>query len=225
MAIILENINGAMPLQFILSVYGTKENRNVNQGYVEYIPIEDGKPADPRPLSIENLDTLHNYLINRKSGSTQLYGAIPRQLLFMKPELGYYVWTVPAMKRRAYFDGKPNRFVHYPNMLFVADGTDLSLFCYKGKLTDKTEIYSAPLWNVDHKGLLCLGNVKLNNVKKASTYAELLQAWEDVLFLSRYSHGYGHIEKLFIDAIKMKRMPWKLIKKHCSKRKLKSFLS
>jgi PRTRC genetic system protein B len=91
----------------------------------------------------------------------------------------------------------PNGEYHIPGLVWQVKGESLSLFAYKTKrLTAGAQLHSAPFFNVDSKnGNVCLGNAELkqpewlvSHVEPKLTYQMFTKHWEDMFFLSEFSH-------------------------------------
>ncbi len=123
-------------------------------------------------------------------------GKIPGNLLFADTRKGSekYVWSNPPGKRVMYFVpglGIENGQYHIPGILYVVKEHTLAVYAYKdGKLSDDTELFAAPFFNVS-KESVCLGSSKLKKPANP-TYAELLEYWEKRFWLTEFSHLGSH---------------------------------
>ena len=61
--------------------------------------------------------------------------------------------------------------------------------CKDKKLTEKTELYAAPFFNVTGASV-CLGSAKIEKPKDL-TYTNLLEYWEKKFWLTEFSHLGG----------------------------------
>jgi PRTRC genetic system protein B len=214
--IAVSNINETLPLKGIMLLYNGSRN-NENQCYVEYQPVQNGKPEAPVPLSLTSLENLYTYMVGRKMGHGQMAGVIPDRLIYMNPTLNVYVWKVAGGKR----DVKMARgtslrkgWINYPPMIFMVNGENLSIYIYKGRLGSASKLHPAPYFNVYDDGSVCLGTVKLTAVNSAVTYTEFIDAWESIFFNSKYSHGIGDNHKIMKGLINSrKQFPWKKLAK------------
>lgn len=207
----IASINDVIPLKGLMMLYGNGET-----SYVEWRVYNerDRKLEVGAPLSMDNLEALYAYMVGRKMGAGQLAGLIPKALIYMNPSLNIYVWAVSGGKRDVQLTkgaGLRKGWIKYPPMVFVVNGNTLSIFCYNKTMT---KLYPAPFYNIYDDGSVCLGTVKLNSVKAAKTYAEYLNAWENLFFNSKYSHGIGDKMGIMKSLINNpKPFPWKKVAK------------
>mgnify|MGYP001810666901 FL=1 len=77
-------------------------------------------------------------------------------------------------------------------MIYVSDGYDLYVYALASdeRPSEKSKLYKAPFFNVNDSSDVCLGNAK---VKKPAelTYSNLMKYWEDLFWLSEFSHVNG----------------------------------
>lgn len=67
----------------------------------------------------------------------------------------------------------------------MAGGSSLSIYAYKDKkLTEKTELYAAPFFNVTGANV-CLGSAKIDKPRDL-TYKNLLEYWEKKFWLTEF---------------------------------------
>ena len=115
-----------------------------------------------------------------------------------------------------------------PGIIYEAGENRLNIYAYKDKeLTDKTELYAAPFFNVTGASV-CLGSAKIEKPKDL-TYMNLLEYWEKKFWLTEFSHlgGGGNPTKsnLVLVTKAAKDKPFKLEElKPLNKLKLKDIL-
>ncbi len=121
-----------------------------------------------------------------------------------------------------------NAEYHLPGIIYEAGENRLNIYAYKDKeLTDKTELYAAPFFNVTGASV-CLGSAKIEKPKDL-TYMNLLEYWEKKFWLTEFSHlgGGGNPTKsnLVLVTKAAKDKPFKLEElKPLNKLKLKDIL-
>ena len=206
----IASINDTLPLKGLMMLYGQGDDV-----YVEWKNVDkDQKMSAGVPLSIDSLEALYTYMVNRKMGSGQLAGTISKNVIYMNPALNVYVWTVPGGKREvklARGAGLRKGWIKYPPMVFAVNGKTLSIFVYS---TSMSKLYPAPFYNIYDDGSVCLGTVRLTSVNNAKTYAEYTSAWENLFFNSKYSHGIGDTMKIMKGLINSRKtFPWKKVSK------------
>ena len=104
-----------------------------------------------------------------------------------------YVWYNPPRKRMMFFKESlkvENAEYNLPGIIYETNGNSLNVYACKGKvLTDETELYAAPFFNVTGASV-CLGSAKIEKPKDL-TYENLLEYWEKKFWLTEFSHLGG----------------------------------
>ena len=180
-----------------LIVYAQENNShsmNDNSYFIEVRDIdESGRMGEGRPVTVEFM----NELVRRysESHSTTPYGRIPSNLLWCEPRKGSekYIWYNHPQRRMMFFKETlkiENAEYHLPGIIYEAGENRLNIYAYKDKeLTDKTELYAAPFFNVTGASV-CLGSAKIEKPKDL-TYMNLLEYWEKKFWLTEFSHLGG----------------------------------
>ena len=176
-----------------LIAYTCNEGYN-NSYYLECRKInKDGLMGAAKPVSLKFVQSLiENF---SASASSIPHGEIPEGLLYADVRKEKYVWYLPPCQKYLYFKSDlniPNGKYCLPGLVWSIERNSLSLFAYKAKrLTLKTQLYSAPFFNVNSKdGNVCFGNASLKPPENL-TFNNLLKFWEDKFFLSEFSHILG----------------------------------
>lgn len=180
-----------------LIVYAQEKNShsmNDDSYFVEVRNIdESGRMGEGRPVTVEFMNELvRGY---SESHSSTLYGRIPSNLLWCDPRKGSekYIWYNPPRTRMMFFKEAlkiENAEYHLPGIIYEAGENRLNIYAYKDKeLTDKTELYAAPFFNVTGASV-CLGSAKIEKPKDL-TYTNLLEYWEKKFWLTEFSHLGG----------------------------------
>jgi len=204
-----------------LQVYRT-ENKVSGFGeyYIESHDINDqGQVMQGKPLLQETLQGIVDVFFDERKNTAKITGMLPENLLsFTYMPGGNYrmVWYRPAEIRVIHFAaslriGTAKAWV--PAMVYVAESRTLSVFALKANTRPKetTKLCYAPFFNVNDSGSVCLGNA---NVKKPKdkTYQNLMQYWEDLFWLSEFTHVNGGDSKT---TTKLKPLWTKIIKSKC----------
>ena len=152
-----------------------------------------GKMGEGHPVTVEFMNELvRNY--SETHGSTP-YGRLPSNLLYADSRKGSekYIWYNPPQKRMMYFVSGleiENAEYNLPGIIYETNGNSLNVYACKGKvLTDETELYTAPFFNVTGASV-CLGSAKIEKPKNL-TYENLLEYWEKKFWLTEFSHLGG----------------------------------
>lgn len=180
-----------------LIVYAQENNShsmNNNSYFIEVRDIdESGRMGEGRPVTVEFMNELvRGY---SESHSITPYGRIPSNLLWCDPRKGSekYIWYNPPQKRMMFFNDIlkiENAKYNLPGIIYEAGESRLNVYAYKDKeLTDKTELYAAPFFNVTGANV-CLGSAKIEKPKDL-TYMNLLEYWEKKFWLTEFSHLGG----------------------------------
>jgi len=165
-----------------------------NSGYfLELRPINShGVMGEAIPVTYKFINKLTDQFSEAYSGTPA--GAIPGNLLFANTKRGSekYIWYNPPCKRMMYFVpqlGIENAEYHLPGIVYIASETGLMIYAYKGKISEKAELFNAPFFNCSN-GNICLG---VANIKKPANpgYHELMEYWERKFWLTEFSHLGG----------------------------------
>lgn len=155
------------PRAALIAYSGEKDNSYAsdNSYFVEIRDIDDnGMMGEGRPVTVDFMNELvRGY---SESHSTTPYGRIPPNMLWCDPRKGSerYIWYNSPQKRMMFFKESlqvENAKYNLPGVIYVAGGSSLSIYAYKDKkLTEKTELYAAPFFNVTGANV-CLGSAKI----------------------------------------------------------------
>lgn len=179
-----------------LIAYSDEDESHVHDNgyFIELREIDgNGMMGEGRPVTVEFMNGLVRGYSERHS--TTPYGRIPSNMLWCDPRKGCekYVWYNPPRKRMMFFRESlqvENAEYNLPGIIYAAGGGSLNVYAYKDKkLTEKTELYAAPFFNVTGAGV-CLGSAKIDKPKDL-TYTNLLEYWEKQFWLTEFSHLGG----------------------------------
>ena len=119
-------------------------------------------------------------------------------ILAYNPTANVMVWYRKSVKR-AFFTKldngeKAQGVVTWPALVFRADDKGLRVFALPNNKRPEpnTELYTAPLWNIDNQGRLCFGTASQPD-KIAPEYAK---TWEDAVYNTRFTHANGSKPRL-----------------------------
>lgn len=187
-----KEINDILHPSVALIAYASREGQSF---FIEAREIdESGMMGEGRPVTVEFMTELVRGYSERHS--TTPYGRIPSNLLWCDPRKGSekYIWYNPPGKRMMFFKEAlkiENAECHLPGIIYVAEDSHLNIYAYKDKqLTEKTELYAAPFFNVTGASV-CLGSAKIEKPKDL-TYDRLLEYWERKFWLTEFSHLGGN---------------------------------
>ena len=174
-----------------LIAYSGEDDSYDDNYFIEVRDIdENGMMSEGRPVTVEFMNELVRGYSERHS--TTPYGRIPSNMLWCDPRKGSekYVWYNPPQKRMMFFRESlkiANAEYNLPGLIYVAGESWLNIYAYKDKkLTEKTELYAAPFFNVTGASV-CLGSAKIEKPKDL-TYTNLLEYWEKKFWLTEFSH-------------------------------------
>lgn len=159
---------------------------------------ESGRIMEGKPLLQETLQSMVDVFFDENQNRSSITGLLPEGLLYYQPlPGGYYkmIWHRPAEVRFLHFSGHlkiSSGQSWVPPMIYLVDRKELSVFCVKTNSRPKeaTKLFRAPFHNVGDSGSVCLGSA---TVKKPSekTFDSTLKYWEDLFWLSEFSHLNG----------------------------------
>lgn len=200
-----------------LSIVVYKSDRDY---YLESHDInEQGQVMGGKPLLQETIQEIVDVFFDEKKNTANIKGLIPENMLcFTLLPGGNYkmVWYRPAELRVMHFapqlkitTGK----TWVPAMIYVVIGRGLSVFASRAnsRPIETTKIFRAPFHNVSEDGKVCLGNARVKKPKE-KTYAALMKYWEDLFWLSEFSHFNGSDKpvKTDLDAVWKKLLNGKM---------------
>lgn len=180
-----------------LAVMVYKDDRN--DYYLESHTVdEQGNIMEGKPLLQETLNDIVDVFFDEKKNMTQVKGMVPENLLeFDLLPGGNYrmIWYRPAEIKFMHFDPQlkiKSAQSWVPAMVYCVERNDLSIYALKTNTRPKeiTKIFRAPFHNTSNDGSVCLGDAR---VKKPTekTYLSLMKYWEDLFWLSEFTHLNG----------------------------------
>ncbi len=159
---------------------------------------KDGQLMAGKPLLQDTIQSVVDVFFDEKKNMASVKGLIPDNLLsFSLLPGGNYkmAWYRPAEIRVMHFAPAlklKTAKVWVPATLYIADRKQLRVHALKANTRPKESaaIFRAPYHNVGSEGAVCLGNA---NVKKPKdmTYESLMKYWEDLFWLSEFTHFNG----------------------------------
>lgn len=159
---------------------------------------EAGNILAGKPLQQETINEMVDVFFDERKASAEVKGLIPANLLsfsvlpggnykmvWYRPEEIRVVQHVKALKI-------PTNNCWVPATLYAVERNQLDVFALNSnnRPEEKTQIYLPPFFNVSNTGDVCLGDA---NVKKPTekTYINLMKYWEDLFWLSEFTHENG----------------------------------
>lgn len=179
--------------ELAIMVYKSKIKENF---YLESHSVnEDGSINAGKPLLQETLQEIVDVFFDERQNMANIKGMLPENLLsFNLLPGGNYkmVWYRPAEIRVMHTAVQlklPVNKTWVPAMIYLADKKNLNIFALKSNTRPKetTKLFKAPFFNVNNIGTVCLGNAQVKKPKD-KTYTSLMQYWEDLFWLSEFSH-------------------------------------
>jgi len=192
-----EILLGKYSPQLAMIVY---KNNDKSEYYLESHKINDkGQLLEGKPLLQDTVQGMIDIFFDERQNQVQINGVIPENLLsFELKHSGNYtmIWYQPAEVRVLHFAPElklKTGEMWVPAMVYVANKNGLDVYAIKSnsRPSEKTILFRAPYFNVSDSGSVCLGNA---NVKKPAktTYAALQKYWEDLFWLSEFTHVNGN---------------------------------
>jgi len=181
------------------STHTVEDGPDWDGAYLEsHVINSDGALLEGKPLKQDTLDALVDVFFDERKERVNFSGIYPESLLsFSEMYGGTYnmLWYSPAQIRPIFF----NKGLHItsgkawvPNVLFRVKQDTLYVFALADgtRPTNETALFHAPFHNVDERGAVCLGSAKAQKPKD-KTFASLIKYWEDLFWLSEFSHLAG----------------------------------
>jgi PRTRC genetic system protein B len=169
-------------------LYANKKNYN-SDFYAEYYPVKNRKMQAGKPLSSQDVKTLLMG-VNLKYKIKIGFGLLPKRVIHLSFDDGDFslAWTCSPKKRKMlYSEGRLDKIVRHPRLLFKTNGKDLWIYELKeGTVNNNTKVYEAPYDNLTN-GKLCFGDVEVPNiVPDLNTY---IKAVEQTFFKGTFTHN------------------------------------
>lgn len=219
----------------------TGASDNWDGAYLESHEIsKEGAFLEGKPLRQETIQAIVDVFFDERQNRLAVHGLLPVNVLFYEilPG-GHYtmIWHRPAERRRIHFHADLNiksGEAWVPAILYKVERNRLSVFALAkdDRPSEETPLYVAPFHNIYVGGEVCLGNAKLEKPKDR-TYPALTKYWEDMFWLSEFSHLNGsvnptktNINLLWQRLIRDKKLTWSQLKelKKDGRKKVKDIL-
>lgn len=183
--------------QLAIVVY--KSNQSNDNFYLESHQInENGALLEGKPLLQETIQQMVDLFFDERKNTATIKGMIPENLLSfdLLPGGNYkMIWYRPAEIRVIHFANSlklNTEKVWVPATLYVSNKNSLDVYALKANTRPKetTLLFRAPYHNVGDDGDVCLGSANVAK-PKVLTYANLIKYWEDLFWLSEFTHANG----------------------------------
>lgn len=170
-----------------------------NDYYLESHNIdENGQILEGKPLLQETIEGMVNVFFDDQRHRADVQGMFPPNLIsFSLKRDGSYnmIWYNPAMVRVLHFAPSlklPTEQVWVPATLYKVDNKSLYVYSIVGeeRPTETTGIFKPPFHNISDDGRVCLGNAQVAKPKE-NNYENLMKYWEDLFWLSEFTHING----------------------------------
>lgn len=183
----------------------------------------DGKLMEGKPLMEETIAGIVETFYGTSMQSSTVKGLMPDNVLHFSPLTGgkyKMIWYRPAEVRTLYFDDSlkiPDGSAWVPAMVYKVEDSSLEVYALMGdtRPTESTVLYKAPFHNVTD-GDVCLGSAKARKPTD-KTYANVCKYWEDMFWLSRFTHISGecptktNLNMLWIRCIENPSLKWDML--------------
>ncbi|MBX3253956.1 MAG: PRTRC system protein B [Chitinophagaceae bacterium] len=171
-----------------------------NKYYLESHDVNGrGEILAGKPLLQETLQAVVDVFFDERKNRTAIGGIMPDNLL-------HFCHLPGGNYRMIWFRPEEQRVIHHaeslkiktgitsvPALIYRVSGGDLDVFALKAnkRPDEKTKLFVAPFFNVSNDGGVCLGNAKVEK-PKVLTFSNLIKYWEDLFWLSEFSHVNGN---------------------------------
>jgi PRTRC genetic system protein B len=160
---------------------------------------EKGQLLEGKPLQYETIEGIVDVFFDQRQNRVEFGGLLPDNLLqFVILPGGKYkmMWYRPVEQRHIYFAEQlhiNSGTAWIPSLVYKVDNNHLSVYALtrqSGRPKEDEEIFLSPFHNVSYEGAVCLGSAKVKKPEK-KTYASVMKYWEDMFWLSEFSHLAG----------------------------------
>lgn len=198
------------PLRGILAVY--------TQELIYYPAKKNGNITNGELLTLETAKSLFSTLFTNDliKNDLSFEDLIPYNVLDYSKEEKYVIWYTEPSSRKLYFSENLNiASGNYPMpyLLWKISGTKLNVWALKEKpISKNTDLYLAPLLNINAKGDVCMGNV--NFVTNKTNYEAIISKVQEGFFNSYFTHTNhnelikGNIIDLYKDILDKSTYNW-----------------
>lgn len=148
----------------------------------------------PYLLAGESVTTSFLETLAKGLGTSMAAEVLPPHVLARAPDL--IVWWSRAQPRLMFF-GEGNtetkklngKMYPHPALVFMIHGRELFVraLAEDCRPTANTRLKSAPYWNTDAQGRVCLGSMRVPDEVSVGS----LSAWENAYFVSEFTHPSG----------------------------------
>ncbi|GAO43764.1 hypothetical protein [Flavihumibacter petaseus] len=184
--------------QLLIAVYAP--TGSWMDAYLESHEVDTkGRILEGRPLKQETIDGLVDVFYQERQQRSEISGLLPHNMLHFQQLSGgghELIWYRPAEKRQLFFAEKlhiPSGEAWVPPMIYHVHKRQMEVFAWEddgSRPTEKTQLLRAPFHNVSGSGDVCLGSAKAKK-PETNTIAALLKYWEDMFWLSEFTHLAG----------------------------------
>lgn len=184
--------NEFKPRQAIIIYEETRQEYNSQQYYLETHHIDaSGHLGQGMPLQQEHISRMVEFFSERHQKETTVKGIIPTGMLYANYNSQHkiLVWWTPEQKQMMHFTKElhiAKGEAMQPALLWVLNDRELSLYAFKGKPTEKTQLYRAPYHNVHNDGDVCLGSARAK--RHDYTYTGIIGYYHTLFWNSEFSH-------------------------------------
>lgn len=181
-----------------LALIAHKSNLTENY-YIESHSIDEfGRIMEGKPLLQETIQGMVDVFFDENQNKSSLIGMLPDNLLYYHPlPGGYYkmIWYRPTEVRFIHFAEQlkiKSGQAWTPAMIYYVNRKEFRVYALKSNTRPKEgfKLLRAPFHNVSDNGIVCLGSA---DVKRPTvrTYDNMMKYWEDLFWLSEFSHLNG----------------------------------
>lgn len=179
----------------LISVYKTEDRRY----YLESHDMNDkGEVLAGKPLQQETIQEIVDVFFDERKANSDIKGLVPDNLLSYKSFKGgnyKLVWYRPAEIRVIHHAPTlklPTNKAWVPAIVYHVERDSLSVYALPNdnRPKENNRLYKAPFFNVNDDGDVCLGNARVQKPKE-KTYDNIMKYWEDMFWLSEFSHVNG----------------------------------
>lgn len=169
--------------QGIVVFYGRNNDLKQEILYAEYHKRLKNKISCGKPLRVKDVQTLVSQFDIEKVNGFYCSDMIPNRLLIMKTDkLVWYRTPQKTLVRTSEWDKE----VQLPYLVFALESSgELHVHAAKSKPKKDSQLYHAPLWNINFNGRVCLGSTKSSKSKDVD---KVIEETEKYFFDSKFTH-------------------------------------
>jgi PRTRC genetic system protein B len=167
-----------------------------NRAFATLHEVKSRPDGPPYLCAGQSVTTGFLEVLAKGLGASMAPEILPGNVVARTPEMIAW-WSRPQARLMFFGDGDPKttnlngKMYPHPALVFMIRGRELFVraLAESCRPSAHTRLKSAPYWNTDSQGRVCLGTMRVPDEVSASS----LQGWEEAYFASEFTHPSGAV--------------------------------